>query len=310
MRQRIALCYALGKYFDDAGQYDDAFDHYRQANELTKLHKPAYDRERLVQLREQITAHFDADRMAQRQAGACPSELPVFIIGMPRSGTSLAEQILASHPQVFGAGELRFWNLAFAQLDKAGLKSEVAARQAPELAREYLEQVSSLAAKAGSASRVIDKMPANFLYAGLIHAVLPRARIIHMLRHPLDTCLSVYCQNFFRLGRYANDLDDLAHYYRQYLAFTDHWRAVLPATALLEVPYEGLIEDQEGWSRRMVEFVGLPWDPRCLEFHQTERVVITASKWQVRQKLSSASVGRWRNYEKHLAPLSPLLGKT
>jgi hypothetical protein len=153
---------------------------------------------------------------------------------------------------------------------------------------------------------VVDKMPANFLYAGLIHAVLPRARIIHMQRHPIDTCLSIYFQNFPNMGPYANDLDNLAFYYEEYLRITAHWRTVLPAATLLEVPYEGLLEDQEGWTRRLLDFVGLPWDPRCLDFHRTERVVVTASKWQVRQKMNSSSAGRFKNYEKFLGPLQRL----
>jgi tetratricopeptide (TPR) repeat protein len=304
LNERIGLCYALGKYFDDVGRYDEAFHHYRQANELTKSHGPGYDRDKLVRLRERITTHFNVERLSRLETGESASELPVFIIGMPRSGTSLAEQILASHPQVHGAGEIRFWSHAFGRLEREGLESEVAARLVPELAREYLEHVSALG---GGALRVIDKMPANFLHAGLIHAALPRARIIHMRRHPLDTCLSIYCQNFFNMGPHANDLADLAHYYREYLTFMGHWRAALPATTLLEVPYEALIEDQEGWSRRMVDFIGLPWDPRCLGFHQTQRVVMTASKWQVRQKLHSGSVARWRRYEPHLGPLLALL---
>jgi hypothetical protein len=164
-----------------------------------------------------------------------------------------------------------------------------------------------VAVGAGGAERITDKMPANFLYAGLIHAVFPRARIIHMRRHPLDTCLSVYFQNFFNVSPYANDLGDLAHYYGEYLRIMAHWRNVLPEHALLEVPYEGLVEDAEGWTRRILEFVGLPWDPRCLEFHQTDRVVITASKWQVRQKMTATSVGRWHHYEKYLEPLRHLM---
>ncbi|HEY2807244.1 MAG TPA: sulfotransferase, partial [Steroidobacteraceae bacterium] len=176
-------------------------------------------------------------------------------------------------------------------------------RLLPDLTRRYLERMT---AAGGSASRVIDKMPANFMYAGFIHAVFPRARIIHMQRHPIDTALSIYFQNFFNIGPWANDLADLAHYYGEYLRVTRHWRATLPAENFLEVPYEGLIQDQEGWTRRMLEFLGLPWDPRVLEFHKTERVVITASKWQVRQKIHSASAGRWRHYEKHLGPLREL----
>jgi hypothetical protein len=153
---------------------------------------------------------------------------------------------------------------------------------------------------------VVDKMPSNFMHLGLIHAALPGARIIHMRRHPIDTCLSVYFQTFSTTHPYANDLDTLAHYYGEYVRMMRHWRAVLPATTLLEVPYEGLVADQEGWTRRMLDFAGLPWDPNCLDFHQTDRVVITTSKWQVRQKMHAASAGRWRNYAAHVGPLRGL----
>lgn len=304
LSEEIHLRYALGKYFDDVGEYDEAFSSYQAANELTKRYGARYDRTRLTQLVDRIIGVCNQAFVQEAHPASSASELPVFIIGMPRSGTSLTEQILASHPTVYGAGEVRFWDRAFAMLAKPGPQSDDAPQAVAGMARDYLERVS---AQAGAALRITDKMPANFLYAGLIHAAFPRARIIHMQRHPLDTCLSVYFQNFFNVSPYANDLDDLAHYYGEYLRIMNHWRTLLPASALLELPYEGLIADQEGWTRRMLEFIGLPWDPQCLDFERTERVVITASKWQVRQKITSNSVGRWRNFEKYIAPLQQLL---
>jgi len=301
---QVSLRYALGKYFDDTGQYDAAFANYRQANELSKRFGTSYDRTKLTQRIEGIIATCDARFVKQNHPGASDSELPVFIVGMPRSGTSLTEQILASHPHVFGAGEVRFWDDAYTALAKAPAVGDSVASHLPGLARDYLERLTAVA---GGRARVIDKMPANFLYLGLIHAALPRARILHMRRHPLDTCLSIYFQNFFNMGPYANDFGNLAHYYEEYLRVMAHWRAVLPATSLLEIPYEELLQDQEGWTRRMLDFIGLPWEPKCLAFHETERVVITASRWQVRQRLNSSSAGRWRHYAKHLAPLEYLV---
>jgi tetratricopeptide (TPR) repeat protein len=303
LEHEIGLRYALGKYFDDLGSYDEAFDSYRRANDLRRRHRQPYSREKFTKRVDRIIQLFDTEFLDERRCDASDSELPVLIIGMPRSGTSLAEQILASHPAVFGGGELRFWEGAFGVLEAERARGAHAAEVLPQIAHDYLERVRALSA---TALRVIDKLPANFLYLGLFHAAFPRARIIHMQRHPLDTCLSIYSQDFFRMGTYANDLDELAHYYTQYVRVMCHWRTVLPAAALLEVSYEELIADQEGWTRRMLDFLGLPWDPRCLDFHRTDRVVLTASRWQVRQKISSASVGRWRKYEKHLGPLRHL----
>ncbi len=305
LAHEISLRYGLGKYFDDVGEYARAFENYRQANELTKRYGSTYDRDKLTQRVDRIVRCFDAAYLRDPPSQGSDSELPVLVIGMPRSGTSLAEQILASHPAVFGAGEVPFWDGAFNVYQKAALSGPVDPTLLPGMAAAYLER---FAAAGADALRVVDKMPGNFLYAGMIHSAFPKVRIIHMQRHPLDTCLSIYFQNFFGMGPYANDLGNLAHYYGQYVRVMDHWRTVLPATALLEVPYEALIEDQEGWSRKMVEFTRLPWDPKCLDFHRTERAVITASKWQVRQKIHSASAGRWRNYQQFVGPLRAALG--
>jgi len=305
--QQIQLHFALGKYFDDVGRYDEAFEHFRQANELSLHGSAGYNSERLEALVERVMRLCTPALLRAAPESGTPgaSRQPLFIIGMPRSGTSLAEQILASHPHVFGAGEVRFWHRAFLVLEREAAAGPGRLTQAlPKVAHDYLAELPQAAA---AALRITDKMPANFLYAGVIHAAFPEARFIHMQRHPLDTCLSVYFQHFFNVSQYANDLAGLAHYYTQYRRLMGYWREALPPGTLLEVPYEGLVADAETWTRRMLEFAGLPWDARCLEFHRTERVVITASRWQVRQKLHQGSSGRWRNYERHLGPLLPLL---
>lgn len=302
-RQEAYLRYALGKYCDDLGDYDRAFSHYLRANNLTKLYGPAHDRQQFTRDVDRLARTYDRAWARTPRDHAMQSTRPVFIIGMPRSGTSLAEHILASHPSVFGAGELPFWSDAAAAY--AAATGEDMQNLAANLGKDYLRRLDELSI---DARRVVDKMPANFLHLGLIHDALPHARIIHLQRNPRDTCLSIYFQHFKTGLDYANDLEDLTHYYLEYLRLMEHWHDVLPESVLLNVPYEGLVGAQENWSRKMLEFVGLPWDAACLDFHRTERRVMTASKWQVRQKISSASVGRWRHYQQFIGPLAKLAG--
>jgi tetratricopeptide (TPR) repeat protein len=327
LRHAIGLRYALGKYFDDTERFDAAFDQYSRANELTKRYGAIYDRDRLRGRVDALIAGLDGAWLRRRTPHGHRSERPVFIIGMPRSGTSLTEQILASHPQVFGAGEQTFWEVAFAQFEAAGntavggqgddaapagvgrdaatgLGCDAAARLIAGMAERYLERLANLSPEA---ARVVDKLPWNFMNAGLIHAAFPRARFIHLQRHPVDTCLSIYFQYFANALPYANDLDDLAHYYGEYSRLMQHWRNVLPPQSLLDVPYELLVQDPEAWTRRLLDFVDLPWDPRCLESHRTKRVVTTVSKWQVRQRIHASSIARWKNYRRHLGPLARLV---
>jgi tetratricopeptide (TPR) repeat protein len=300
----INLHHALGKYYDDVDERAAAFEHHRLGNELARRSRLRYDRAEMTQRVTRTLAAFDRNSLAAPRPGGFASERPVFVVGMPRSGTSLTEQILASHPQVYGAGELLYWIFA-ADAERAALPEQRAAT-INELGRAYLE---GLATQAPDAARVVDKLPVNFRHVGLIHAALPGARFIHLERNPLDTCLSIYFQGFSAAHPYATDFGDLAHYYHEYRRLMAHWRAVLPRAALLEVRYEDLVNDPEGWSRRMLAHIGLPWDARCLEFHRTDRPVLTASNWQVRQPISKASVERWRRYEPFIGPLREALGE-
>jgi tetratricopeptide (TPR) repeat protein len=299
----INLHHALGKYYDDVNNFDAAFRHHRLGNELARRTRVRYDRAEMTQRVTRTLAAFDRDALAALAHDGLASERPVFVVGMPRSGTSLTEQILASHSQVHGAGELLYWIFA-ADAERAA-SSERRAATITELGRTYLE---GLEAQAHGAARVIDKLPVNFRNVGLIHAALPGARFIHLERNSLDTCLSIYFQGFSAAHPYATDFGDLAHYYCEYRRLMAHWRAVLPSQTLLEVRYEDLIDDPEVWSRRMLMHIGLPWDPRCLEFHRTDRPVLTASNWQVRQPISRNSIDRWRRYERFLGPLREALG--
>jgi tetratricopeptide (TPR) repeat protein len=304
-----SLRFAMGKYFDDLEDFDNAFLHYRRANELAKRCGPSYDRNLMTRtidliIRSQTQAWIESARSA-----ANPSQRPVFIVGMLRSGTTLAEQILASHPAVFGAGELTFWGSESAPSIAGALAAGAPIINMSEAAlagagKRYLDLLQGLSA---DHLRVVDKFPTNFLLLGLIHAALPHARIIHMRRNPIDTCLSIYFQCFEAANAHTNDLEDLAHYYREYQRAMRHWRKALPGDAMLDVPYEGLVEDVATWSRKMLSFIGLPWDARCLDFHRTARTVVTASRWQVRQKISTSSVERWRHYERFVGPLKSLL---
>jgi tetratricopeptide (TPR) repeat protein len=299
----INLHHALGKYYDDVDERDAAFEHHRMGNELARRSRSRYDRAEMTQRVTRTLAAFDRSVLTALAQGGIGSELPVFVVGMPRSGTSLTEQILASHPQVHGAGELLYW--IFAADAERAVPAEKRAATIAELGRAYL---SGLAAQAPDASRVVDKLPVNFRNIGLIHAALPGARFIHIERNSLDTCLSIYFQGFSAAHPYATDFGDLAHYYHEYRRLMTHWRAVLPQQTLLDVRYEDLVDDPEGWSRRMLAHIGLPWDPRCLEFHRTHRPVLTASNWQVRQPISKGSVDRWRRYERFIGPLREALG--
>jgi tetratricopeptide (TPR) repeat protein len=301
--QEAELRFSIGKYCDDVEDFERAFENYRRANELLKKVARKYDRQAQSGLADDLIRSHSREALARAADGGSVSMKPVFVLGMPRSGTSLVEQIIASHPSARGAGELQFW-LDAGRANDAELRQRVLGEPVrKKLAEDYL---GVLALRGAGALRVVDKSNFNCDYIGLLHSVFPKARIIYLRRDPIDTCLSCYFQNFSTTMRFTMDLSDLAHYYRQHERLMKHWTTALPAGTLLEVPYEELVADQVAWTHRILDFLELEWDDRCLSFDKTERTVNTASAWQVRQKIYGHSVQRWRHYERFIGPLKGL----
>jgi Flp pilus assembly protein TadD len=304
-----ALNFAMGKTREELGDYEAAFAAYAEGNRLRGAQQP-FDESAEERWLAAATRAFTREVYAHAAAAPAPdsaARLPIFVVGMPRSGTSLIEQVLASHPQVLGAGELT----TLGEL-VAALRAEVPApadrpawrARLRILGEEYRARVCS-----GAHPRrcVVDKMPGNYRYLGLLALMIPDARVISVRRDPLDTCLSCYATPFNDGHEYASDLSVLARQYLRYQRLMDHWTAVLPAGSILEVSYEALVADLEGETRRMLGYLGLPWHADCLEFHRTARAVRTASFVQVRQPLYTRSIARWKRFERQLAPLKQLL---
>lgn len=308
-RQRINAYFTLGKLYDELKEFDKAFESYHQANSLDVKAFDARQNEREFNELMQV---FSAANMARRPRASNRSKLPVFIVGMPRSGTSLVEQILASHPDVYGAGELDDVHRITTELSvmaKTPLPypqcMDALSRKTLDLAAQH--HLDHLADFSRDATRVTDKMPHNFRGLGLIDALFPGARVIHCKRDPVDTCLSIFFLRFNASHSYARDLADLGAYYQQYLKLMAHWKSAL-RIPMLEVQYEDLVENQEKISREMVDFCGLEWHDQCLSFHETKRITKTFSYDQVRRPIYKKSVARWKNYEQFLGPLLNELG--
>ncbi|MFA5372229.1 MAG: sulfotransferase, partial [Sideroxydans sp.] len=239
------------------------------------------------------------------------SALPIFVLGMPRSGTTLTEQIIASHPDVFGAGELPdLLRIAHRKThpDTTTFPDNLRYLDAATLTAWGDEYIAGLKKRAPDSRHITDKMPANFFAVPLIHLMLPGAKIIHVNRNPVDTCVSCFTRLFHRKQEHTYDLAELGRYYADYVRLMDHWRAVLPQGAFYDVQYENIVADQEGEARKLLEYCGLEWDAACLDFHKTKRQIRTASVTQVRQPIYTTSVERWRKYEKSLGPLLDELG--
>ena len=319
VEQRIPLHYAWAKALDDVGEKPRALDHYIAGGRLKRatLSYAAEDGARFV---ADIARTFDAQWFAKPPFAGHASAAPVFIIGMPRSGSTLVEQIIASHPAVFGGGEVKYLANALnvirdrfptlsAYPEMAG---ELNAAQFGLIAQRYVADMGALAAAGGGGpyARWTDKLPTNYYFLGLIHTLFPKARIIHTLRNPIDTCLSTFTKLFKDDVPHSYDLAELGAYYCRYLDLMDHWRSVLPAGVMTTVAYEDVVQGAEGEVRRLLEFLGLAWDAGCLDFHASSRPVKTASVAQVRKPLYTSSLERWRKYGAGLQPLIDALEPT
>ena len=310
--RRAALHFGLAAYHDGKGEWDEAANQMSRANELrnaadARRHR-TYDPEQYEALVERIVETFTPELFEKLRGFGSDSERPVFIVGMPRSGTTLTEQILASHPQVYGAGERSYARQGMMLLPHAMERADDdPLRCLTEADRETLQAVAEwhlaqlAALDGGGTPRIVDKMPDNYSLLGWLAVLFPRARFIYCRRDLRDVALSCWTTNFSAI-RWANDLDHLARRVKQHRRLMAHWQRVLPVP-MLEIDYEETVADQEGQSRRLIEWLGLDWDDRCLSFFRTERLVRTASVTQVRQPIYRRSVERWRHYESMLAPL-------
>jgi len=336
IRQSMHIGFGLAKAYDDLDDPDHSFAALKQANDRKRAALD-YDVAGEEDLARRVRKVFGHDTFVRLHGVGVNSERPVFVVGMPRSGTTLVEQVLASHSAVYGAGEIPYlMRIALApRKDVHGHRSRnnTAYRGSSYLSMEgtapddvpfpdYIHEVGAdgIAYRANSylkmleqvapdSQRVVDKTPVNFMFVGLIRLLFPKARIINCVRDPMDTCFSCYKRHFSAGPSFAYNLEDLGRYYRVYSDMMDHWRAVIPET-ILDVVYEDLVADFQTHARRLIDFVSLDWEDACLEFHKTDRVIDTASNMQVRQPIHDTSIGAWRRYEAHLGPLKKALERS
>ncbi|WP_375788691.1 sulfotransferase [Bradyrhizobium sp. Pha-3] len=302
--EAVLVHFALGKAYDDLGGYRHAIEHFDRANALKKrVRNKQYDHRAHAALVERLIQRFTPQFVARNRDMASRWDVPVLIVGMPRSGTTLAEQILSSHPDVAAGGELTFWTDRAPDfgVDREGRIDRAWMRETQRAYQVMLRQISP------DARRVTDKLPQNFHNVGLLHATFPGARVIHCRRDPIDTCLSIYFNNFANGMDFSFDRAWIVDYYEQYARLTDHWRKVLPSDFLLEIEYEELVGAPEPVIRRMLDFCGLEWNEACLRPERNQRVIKTASLWQARQPIYGTSVSRWQRYEPWLDDFNRLL---
>jgi len=308
-KNRILLGYTLGKAFDDLGEYDKAFDCLYTAHQVQRQSFSYSEDQQKVSFKRH-KQELGPEFLGHCKEHAVTDDTPVFVLGMPRSGTTLIEQILASHPLAYGAGEveyIRFFAVAAERFTRKPFPMDIQ-KVSPQLLREAGQAyIENLKLNAGQALRVIDKLPHNFLRVGLIAAMLPNAKIILCERNALDNCLSIYQHFFGQAHAYASDLTALGHYYLLFQDLMEWWEEILPGH-MYRVSYEQLVSDTENQVRQLLKYCELPFHENCLSFHKTRRQVKTPSASQVRQPVYQNSIGRWKNYEQHLGPLKEALG--
>ncbi len=312
---QLHLHYALAKAQEDVGELDAAFRHYEVAGTKKRKLEPYKERDaiKMIQIIPQVVTR---SRLEETKLVGCDSDVPVFILGMPRSGTSLMEQILSAHPDIFGAGELKILPAVLENIPVAQNRLRLGDRE-PVFPYEqnadwqargqaYVDRLYKLAGTRDY-KRIVDKMPGNFNFVGLIHAILPNAKIIHSRRHPVETCLSCYRIHFAEGHQWTYQLQELGRFYKRYWNLMKYWREEFPGV-MYEAVYEDNVADVEASAKRLIDYLGLEWNDRCLEFYNVDRPVKTASVTQVRKPIYKTSTNRWRKYEKYLGPLLDELG--
>jgi hypothetical protein len=312
-QDRANVGFGLGKVLDARGEVDAAFDAWQVANAARRAQIGPYDHARQTARIDRTVGAFSQGRMADLSALGSSDERPLFVLGMPRSGTSLVEQIIAAHPDATGYGELAdISRIARGMPQRAGsiqrwpeVVSSIGGSELKSAADDYVAALQRR--DAAGTCRWIDKAPLNFYHVGLIALMFPNARIVWCRRDPRDICLSIYGENFALEQRWATDLTDLGRFFREHMRLMRHWRSVLPGR-MYECVYEDLVADPEGQARALIEAVGLPWDDACLRFHEQTRPVLTPSRWQVREPVYAKSVRRWERYAHRLQPLITALG--
>ncbi|PRC94363.1 tetratricopeptide repeat-containing sulfotransferase family protein [Solimicrobium silvestre] len=308
---RIRYWFALGKMREDVGLYDASFAAYQEANRLQHALLP-FDETADEAAHKRMMDVFSKEFLAQRARPIDIGKAPIFIVGMPRSGTSLLEQILSSYPGVFGAGELSDMSeVITAALPDAAFERfpdvvpDFSADDFKRLGEHYSERVARLAP---TATHITDKMPANYYYVGMIYLMFPNAKIIHAMREPMDSCFSCYSRLFnMKNLAFSYDQGTLGRSYVRYIKLMRHWHEVLPPGTILDLRYEDMVADTEGQARRLLDYIGLPWNDQCLAFHENKRRVKTASAAQVRKPIYKTSLARWKRYEGHLGELFGLV---